>query len=344
VRVAIDATYSVGAELSGIGIYSRELLRDLPALFPDDEFTACLRPKQWRRRSPSHLPNMHTRMLQWPLPLGGQQIFHALNQRLDWRPAPYTVTTFHDLFVMTAEYSTPEFRARFTRQAREAAARTDFVIAVSQCTANQVHELLGVERSRIRVIYHGVHQFTLDLPEKREPVILFVGALQSRKNIIRLVEAFERTEPRWRLVLAGNGSGYGAAAIHERIDRSPRREQIEVTGYVDDRRLRQLYRSASIFAFPSLDEGFGIPILEAMHHGIPVVTSKRSATAEIAGDAALLADPENIDELACALRVLADDESVRGKLIDSGRERSRQFPWSRAIRETHAVYRELVQS
>ena len=198
-RVAIDATYSVGAEPSGIGIYSRELLRDLPALFPDDQYTACLRLKQWRRRGDCHLPNFRTRLLQWPLPLGKQSVFHALNQRLDWRPAPYTVTTFHDLFVMTSEYSTHEFRTRFTRQARDAAARSDLIIAVSHFTADQVHELLGVERSRIRVVYHGVHQITLDPPQAREPLILFVGALQSRKNVIRLVEAFEQTEPQWRL-------------------------------------------------------------------------------------------------------------------------------------------------
>ena len=143
-------------------------------------------------------------------------------------------------------------------------------------------------------------------------------------------------------MLAGNGHGYGASAIHERIGQSPRRHQIEITGYVDDRKLQELYRRASVFAFPSLDEGFGIPLLEAMHYGIPVLTSRRSGTAEIAGDAALLANPENVDELASGLRTLTLDEDYRRQLIQNGLERSRQFPWSRAIRETHAVYRELV--
>lgn len=340
-RVAIDATYSVGNEPSGIGVYSRELLRDLPVLFPDDQFTACLRLKQWRQRNASHLPNYHSRLLQWPVPVGRNDVFHALNQRLEWRPARATVTTFHDLFVMTAEYSTPEFRARFTRQARAAAAKSDLIIAVSQFTANQVHELLGVERSRIRVIYHGVHQFSFDMHQKREPMILFVGALQTRKNIVRLVEAFEQTDPQWRLVLAGNGNGYGADSIHSRIDRSRRRDDIEITGYVGEKKLQELYSRASIFAFPSLDEGFGIPILEAMLHGVPVLTSRRSATAEIAGDAALLADPENTDEMTHCLCKLARDEDVRKALAEQGLRRARCFPWSRAIRETHAVYQEL---
>lgn len=341
-RVAIDATYSVGAEPSGIGIYSRELLRDLPALFPDDNFTACMRPKQWRQRGSHHLPNFQTRVLQWPLSIGRQQVFHALNQRLDWRPARRTVTTFHDLFVMTAEYSTADFRARFRRQAKEAAKRSDLIIAVSQFTANQVHEMLGVERSRIRVVYHGVHQLSLEPPPAREPLILFVGALQARKNVIRLVEAFERTDARWRLVLAGNGHGYGASAIHQRIDRSPRKNQIEITGYVDDRRLQDFYRRASVFAFPSLDEGFGIPLLEAMHHEVPILTSRRSATAEVAGEAAHLADPESTDDIAVGLQVLTTDEKYRQDLIEKGKQRSKLFPWSRAIRETYAVYRELA--
>lgn len=340
-RVAIDATYSVGAEPSGIGVYSRELLRDLPVLFPDDHFTACLRPKQWKARRASHLPNVRSRLLQWPLPLGGNDIFHALNQRLDWRPARATVTTFHDLFVMTADYSTPEFRARFTRQAKNAARNSDLIIAVSEFTANQVHDLLDVERSRIRVVYHGVHQFSLDLPETREPIILFVGALQKRKNINRLVDAFEQTDPRWRLVLAGNGHGYGASEIYSRIDRSPRRHQIDITGYVGEAKLQELYSKASVFAFPSLDEGFGIPILEAMLHGVPVLTSRRSATAEVAGEAALLANPEDTDDIAQGLRQLTENGEIRKSLAEKGIHRARCFPWSRAVRHTYNVYREL---
>ena len=343
-RIALDATYSVGAELSGIGIYSRELLRSLPALFPDDHFTACLRWKQWlRRESANHLPNLETRLLQWPFAVGRANVFHALNQRADWRPAPAVVTTFHDLFVMTADYSTAAFRARFTEQARRAAERSDLIIAVSNFTASQVNEYLQVDRSRIRVIYHGVHRLSLELPGGApEPVILFVGAIQKRKNLLRLIEAFEQTGPEWRLVLAGSPNGYGAEAIHERIARSPRRSSIEVIGYVDNRRLQELYATASIFAFPSLDEGFGIPILEAMLHGVPVVTSNRSGTAEVAGDAALLVNPENVEELASALRRLAEDQPLRQLLIKKGRERASEFSWSRAARATYQAYEEAV--
>ena len=208
---------------------------------------------------------------------------------------------------MTSDYSTPDFRARFTNQARSAAANSDLVITVSSFTANQVSSLLGVDPSRTRVIPHGV-----DLPaetdeSEREDLILFVGALQTRKNICRLVEGFERLEGRWRLVLAGATSGYGAQEILERIERSPARSRIELTGYLPQHELEALYRRARIFAFPTLDEGFGIPVLEAMARGVPVITSNRSSLPEVAGDAALLVNPFCAGDIEGALDRLVGD-------------------------------------
>jgi len=107
---------------------------------------------------------------------------------------------------------------------------------------------------------------------KKEKIILNVGAIQKRKNIMRLVKAFEAMEPGWKLVLAGS-QGYGAAEIMDRIEKSPCRQSILLPGYVTDLQLRSLYGRASMFVFPSLDEGFGIPVLEAMANGVPVITS-----------------------------------------------------------------------
>jgi glycosyltransferase involved in cell wall biosynthesis len=345
VRVAIDATYSVDPEPSGVGVYSRELLRDLPLLYPDDEFVACIRPKQWwaHRRSRNHLPNLETRLLARPVPVGRSDLFHALNQRVDWRPARSVITTFHDLFVLTAEYSTSEFRARFAAQARAAAERSDLIIAVSRFTARQVETLLNVEPARIRVIYHGVHQCKFDFAVPRERIILFVGTLQTRKNISRLVDAFEQTPKDWSLVLAGSPHGYGAAPILARIDSSPRRSDISLMGYVTETERQRLFARASIFAFPSLDEGFGMPILEAMRFDLPVMTSRRSATEEVAGDAALLVDPESSEEIATALVQLCEDPQLRESLAAKGRERAAHFPWSRAARETYQVYQEVYR-
>jgi glycosyltransferase involved in cell wall biosynthesis len=262
-----------------------------------------------------------------------------LNQRVE-DGGPRTVSTFHDLFVLTSEYSSPEFRARFAQQARQAAERSDLIIAVSRFTAQQVEELLGVEPSRIRVIHHGARA-PLHISPARENLILMVGAVQKRKNVARLVKAFERMPPGWKLALAGSAEGYGAAAELRAVEESPRRRDIEALGYVPAAALEDLYSRARIFAFPSLDEGFGMPVLDAMARGVPVLSSRRSAIPEVAGDAALLADPEDIEELGAALNRLAGDEALRQDLARKGRERAAEFTWESAVERTWKVYEEL---
>ena len=342
-RIALDATYSIDPQPSGIAIYSREVLCGLAAAHPEIPFLHCYRPKQFRRAPQSPFPNVRRRLLQPPLPAFRADLFHALNQRLDARPAARTVTTFHDLFVLTGEYSSREFRSRFAEHARRAADNSDLIITVSEFTASQVSRLLGFDRSRIRVVPHGVHapQFTPAI--KRENLILFVGALQIRKNVAALVEAFEEVPESWRLVLAGAPTGFGASDILKRIEQSRCRERIEIAGYVSAERLQQLYGQATIFAFPSLDEGFGIPVLEAMAFGVPVITSNGSALVEVAGDAALLIDPCDTGQLARALLRLIDNPDLRTELADRGRRRVKEFTWDRSVRETFQVYRELVK-
>jgi len=346
--IALDATYSAGRDLSGVGVYSRNILFGLARRHPEQRFVFCYRSHRLLRAFLDRLPVNAGRAL---LRDGGIapwrcRLFHALNQRLDARFAP-AVATFHDLFVLTGEYSSPEFRARFARQARDAAARADLVIAVSEFTAAAVRDLLGVAADRIRVIRHGVcrHTTTAAGEEGRENLILHVGAIQERKNIARLVEAFERAAPPgWRLALAGSTHGYGAAKILEKIERSPRRVDIDVLGYVRESALEDLYRRARVFAFPSLDEGFGMPVLDAMARGVPVLTSNRSALPEVVGEAARLVDPGNSEALAGGLRELVEDSNLRDRLRSRGWKRAENFTWDRAVDQTWSVYRELAGS
>lgn len=342
-RVALDATYSVDSEPSGIAVYSRELLSGLAQAYPKTEFLHCYRLKQFRRAPRPRFPNTSRRLLIPPLATFHSDLFHALNQRVDKRPAKRVISTFHDLFVMTGEYSSPEFRERFTQQAQRAARNSDFIIAVSRFTANQVSTLLGFDQSRIRVVPHGVRMPATVEQSGRENMILFVGALQKRKNVARLVEAFETLPADWTLVLAGALSGYEASSILDRIERSACRSRIQVTGYVEAAQLKQLYRRASIFAFPSLDEGFGIPVLEAMAHGVPVVTSIRSALVELARHTAWLVNPESTEDLAAGLRRLIQDAELRTMLGRLGRTRAKAYSWERAVRRTYEVYEEALK-
>ncbi len=345
--IALDATYSVGEELSGVGLYSREMLFGLAAAHPETRFDFCYRPhRYWRARDTALPAGARRRLLAEPLgrfsAAGRADLFHGLNQRLPRIPLRSAIATFHDLFVMTGEYSTPEFRARFTAQAREAAARADAIIAVSAFTRRQVVELLGFPEDRVHVIHHGIR--ALAYPEvTREKIVLTVGAVQARKNIAGLVAAFEALDPAWRLVLAGS-YGYGAEAIRERIERSRARERIAVLGYVPAAELAAWYARASIFAFPSLDEGFGMPVLEAMAAGTPVLTSNCSALPEVAGDAAILVDPRDPGALAGALRNLAGDEGLRDDLATRGRARAGRFTWQKAVRQTWEVYQRFSSS
>jgi len=346
-KLALDATYSLDPDVSGVGVYSREILYGLAKTHPEVRFLFCYRTHRFVRSVRAPLAGNVRRALlgesscHRPWGPWSADLFHGLNQRLPRQRFRRAVATFHDLFVLTGDYSTPEFRRRFAQQAREAAERADLIVTVSAFTARQVEQLLGVEPARLRVIHHGV-RVRAESSEPRQNIILHVGAIQRRKNVARLLEAFERMPGGWRLVLAGACGGYGAAEIMERIERSPCRSSIDVLGYVTDRQLASLYATASIFAFPSLDEGFGMPVLDAMASGVPVVTSTRSALPEVAGDAALLVDPEDVGAIEEALTRLAADTALRERLSQQGRERAQEFTWAHAIEKTWEVYRELL--
>ncbi|HYO83277.1 MAG TPA: glycosyltransferase family 1 protein [Bryobacteraceae bacterium] len=333
--VAIDATYAVGPELSGVGIYSRELIE---ALRRRVGVRLYYRPHRWRHAMAGVQRGVFGE--RWMLPWH-RGLFHGLNQRLPKLRFRAAVCTFHDLFVLTAEYSAPEFRQRFAAQAREAARKADVVVCVSAFTAGQVHELLGVPRERLRVVHHGVRK--LQVPDAvREPVVLTTGAIQARKNTLRLVKAFSVLPPPWRLVLAGSPGGYGAQDVLDAVANSPVRSRIEIAGYVSDGKLASLYARASIFAFVSLDEGFGMPVLEAMAAGVPVIASNTSAIPEICGDAAVYVDPHREESVAAELVRVAAAEALREDLRTKGFSRASGFTWDRAADQTLAAYRELL--
>jgi len=341
-RIALDATYSLGRDLSGVGVYSREILHGLARAHPEASYLYCYRPHRFLRSFAETLPPNASRRLLRENHAPSADLFHGLNQRLGAARHRHAVTTFHDLFVISGDYSSPEFRQRFAAQARAAAERSDLIIAVSAFTARQVEQLLDVERSRIRVIHHGVRRVaTAGQPTGRENMILSVGVIQRRKNTVRLVEAFEQIDSGWKLVLAGS-YGFDAKEALDRIARSPRRLNIQVLGYVPDLQLEELYRRAAIFAFPSLDEGFGMPVLDAMARGVPVLTSSVSAMPEVAGSAALLVDPSDVPAIADGLSRLIADSALREHLVCAALERVKEFSWEKSVDATWQVYKELI--
>lgn len=355
-RIGLDASYSIDHQPSGVGVYSKNLIGALAALAPAESFTLCYRANRYLRSLRQATPGANcSRALLEPVLHNWLSrrldLFHGLNQRLPERRFKQAVTTFHDLFVMTSVYSEPEYRARFSALAKHAAERSDRIVAVSAFTAEQTAELLRYPRKQIIVVPHGVNA----LPEfaagelqrfrkennLQRPFLLNVGAVQERKNIRRLVEAFEQMPPDLLLVLAG-GAGYGSAEIASRIKSSPAQERIVQLGYVDPQTKAKLYRTAHVLAFPSLDEGFGIPLLEAMSVGLPVLTSNCSAMPEVAGDAAVFVDPADAEAIAAGLRSVIEDEDLRTALRQRGFARAVEFTWERAASSVLGVYRELL--
>jgi O-antigen biosynthesis alpha-1,2-mannosyltransferase len=342
-RIALDATYSIGENLTGVGVYSNRIIDGVAQAFHPEKIVLAYRPHRLLRALRQTLPpNCGRRPLLDSVGLPAIRLFHGLNQRLPATRYQRTVCTFHDLFVMTGDYSTGEFRERFTHLARRAADRSDLIIAVSRFTATQVSELLDFDPARVRVVAHGIQLPAKPLRRKPEKMVLHVGAVQKRKNLVRLVEAFERLAPDWRLILAGS-AGYGAEEVFERIRQSPARDRIVVAGYVDTRSLEDLYLRAGIFAFPSLDEGFGMPVLEAMARGIPVLTSRRSALPEVGGDAAFYADASQADDIGEQLLRLAQSAPLRAQLSARGEVHASKFSWETAATQTVRVYRELLR-
>jgi len=208
------------------------------------------------------------------------------------------------------------------------------IIAVSKFTKNQLIERLGADPNKISVVYEGTNYVEPERSTKiRERYILFIGTVQPRKNLVRLIEAFCKLKiENCKLVLAGKlGWNY-----QEVVD-AAKNKNVEITGFVSDQRRNELLKNALCYVQPSITEGFGLPVLEAMHAGIPVVSSKGGALAEIVGDAGLLFDPYNIQEISHSLSLVIHSHSLRKELISKGKERVKDFSWEKAAEQTYNI-------
>ena len=244
-------------------------------------------------------------------------------------PACPLVVTVHDLAVLRHPETFNQWTRQYSRLCVSRVARAArFVIAVSEQTKGDVVELLGVPADRIRVIPNGVADaFSPDGPAEDGDYVLAVATLEPRKNLPRLAEATRRLGVELRVAGA---PGWGRVELGSGVLR---------LGRPSDEELARLYRGARCLAYPSLYEGFGIPILEAMASGTPVVTSRGGATEEVAGGAAVLVDPRDQAAIAAGIE---EASARRGELVAAGLERARAFSWAETARRTAEVYREAA--
>jgi glycosyltransferase involved in cell wall biosynthesis len=173
-------------------------------------------------------------------------------------------------------------------------------------------------------------------------MVLSVGVIQTRKNTLNMLKALKTLPGKYQLVLCG-GDGYGSEAIHEFIRTESLGDRVKILGFIDDAQLGRLYQAASVFLFPSLEEGFGIPVLEAMANGLPVVTSNVSSMPEVGGEAALYVDPHDPADIAQKVMQAVEDLVLCDSLVKKGISRASELTWRRTAEATLAVYDEVLK-
>jgi glycosyltransferase involved in cell wall biosynthesis len=368
-NIALDATYTVDPEPSGVAVYSRRLIESLAEVAPPHHFTLCYRLSRFRQRHQFPTPSPRARaggptfsatFFQPPLTFWlpwGIDLFHSLAQRPPAFRFRKEIVTVFDVFPITGEnYSSPDFRLKFSALLREAVNRAARVITLSHYTARQVAHHCDMPMQKIRVIPAGVdppvqilsederRRYREELVGKDRVMLLSVGVIQTRKNTLNALRALMLLPEQYKLVLAGGGKGYGHEAVYEFICRAGLERRVVLPGYVSEKRLAVLYQTASVFLFPSLEEGFGIPVLEAMAHGVPVVTSNVSSLPGVGGSAAIYANPHDPADIAAKIVRAAEDADLRRKMIQEGLARAREFTWRRAAEETCRVYDEVLEA
>jgi glycosyltransferase involved in cell wall biosynthesis len=284
----------------------------------------------------------------------GVDLFHATEHLLPRFSSVLTVFTLHDLiFLFHPETHKPLNRWFLTLMMPRFLRAADAVIAVSECTKRDAIRFYGIPEEKITVIYEGVNpRFRPASPEAiaavrarynlPEHFILYVGTIEPRKNLTALLEAFHHllATHDLRLVFVGK-KGWLYEGFFRRLRELGLEDRVIFTGYVPDEDLPAIYSAADLFVFPSLYEGFGLPVLEAMACGTPVVCSNTSCLPEVAGDAALLVDPADVRALAGAMERALTDEALRVTLRARVMGKARGFTWEQAAQKTLMVYQAL---
>lgn len=367
-RFGLDGVPLQGKK-SGVGHYTLELALALAAVAPEHEFE-LVSPGPFSP-IPNTAPNLHftnanarglKRRYWWPigLPLYCRRasftLFHGTNFDLPyWTKCP-RVVTIHDLSLLLFPQTHEEHLVRRARRVLPQAARkATAIITPSETVRREVCEHLGVSEAKVFAVPEAARACFYPAPSSEtEPVrqrlgiepefILFVGTVEPRKNLLTLARAFAqiaKTRSRLQLVIAGQ-KGWLSDDLMAYLDQSGLRDRVLFTGHLSDDDLRALYSSCRLFVYPSLYEGFGLPLLEAMACGAPVVTSNVGSIVETVGDAARLISLTDTDELVQAINALLDAALERDRLSALGIEHAKKFSWQRTAAATWDIYQRAL--
>jgi glycosyltransferase involved in cell wall biosynthesis len=366
-RIAIDA-HSVGTGLAGNETYAANLIEALAEIDAENSYTLYVTKREAVARLKNRWRNFqvrrtlpHTPLVRVPVTLVAElrrrpvDLLHVQYTAPPVAPCP-VVATIHDIsFEHLPETFKRRSRAQMRLTIRRTARDSAHIIAPSEFTRRDIIETYRIAPEKITTIplaaashFRPVtNEDELTQVQRRYGIessyILAVGSIQPRKNLARLIEAYALLHQTTRavrlpkLVVVGKRAWLYAETLRA-VEKSKVREQIIFTGYAPESDLPALYSGARCFVYPSYFEGFGLPPLEAMQCGAPVIVGNRTSLPEVVGDAGLQIDPFDVDALASALERLIEDESLRANLRERGLERARQFSWRETARRTLAVY------
>jgi glycosyltransferase involved in cell wall biosynthesis len=377
IRIGIDISRTI-EESTGVGYYAKNLVHALAKVDSENDyilygiFYDCY-PKGWKRADIPKTSNFRLHQKNFPSwwadrkwknfgkykekLFGGIDILHSTAFTMPLVSKPKVVVTIHDLSIFIYPEHHTEANYQFvTRNVHQAARRANFIIAVSESSKREVMRFLHMPEEKIGVVYEAAGDiFHQKCPSDTVAVIknkykinkryfLSVGSLEPRKNLGRALVAFkaliEMKKADYQFVITG-GKGWKNEAFYNLIRKLDIDEHLVFTGYVPEEDLPALYQGADVFVYPSLYEGFGLPVLEAMASGIPVITSNTSSLPEVAGDAAILVNPMEVFELYEAMEALASRPELRDELKKKGLERSTKFTWEEAARQTIRIYEKI---
>ena len=361
VTIGLDARIA-SYNNSGISRYFRGLLSGLATAespFTFEVYLSSRRPftgsiparfRVHRLRTPPH-NRFEEVLLPLELRRGKCRLLHAMDFFTPVGSAIPQILSVYDLYFLrepqSLDRSSYRHYSKLVRYAQSAA----HIICSSEATKKDLLDLAGVPGSKASVVYPGpsLELHRIDMSETgsgSEPFMLCVGTIEPRKNLARLFQAYalasERsTAPLPTLLLAGR-CGYRAQEILDSLSSLGLDSRVRYLGEIPDNELAKLYREALFLVYPSLYEGFGFPLVEAMAYGVPVLTSDISSIPEVVGDAAYLVNPEDIESIAGGLRALSGDPELRARLSALGRLRCERFSWARTASETLDVYRNVL--
>lgn len=288
--------------------------------------------------------------------LGGVDVYHATNYFLPPTRCARRVVTIHDLsFLVVPELCSPRIIGPFSKGVPRFAAEADAILAYSESTKGDIVRYLAVDPAKVTVAPLAVDEDFIPISRDEaaerikarygigEPFLLFVSTLEPRKNVPTLLRAFAllAKDIPHRLVLVGR-TGWGTEEIFATLDSLNLGERVVRAGFVPQQDLLAFYCAADAFVFPTLYEGFGLPLLEALSCGCPVVTAKNSSVPEVTDAAALYADPRDPESVAAAVRRVLEDGSLRADLVARGRAQAKKFSWATCAQRTLEVYRSVA--